>query len=84
MTVSAIDGKIRHKYRPRGSQAELWERTDKEILMSGPAGTGKSRACLEKLHFLALVYPNLRALLLRSIGLLDQTASTRDWPGDRV
>lgn len=36
-----------------------------EVLISGPAGTGKSLACLYKLHYLAVKVPGLRALLLR-------------------
>lgn len=36
-----------------------------EILLSGPAGTGKSVACLLKLHGAALSYPNSRHLILR-------------------
>jgi phage terminase large subunit len=38
---------------------------DPEVLLSGPAGTGKSRACLEKLHMLAGKFPGMRGLLLR-------------------
>lgn len=34
-------------------------------MVSGPAGTGKSRACLEKLHYLAESTPGLRALIVR-------------------
>lgn len=36
-----------------------------EILVSGPAGTGKSRACLEKLHAQAKKYPGMRGLIVR-------------------
>jgi phage terminase large subunit len=35
------------------------------VLISGPAGTGKSRGCLEKLHFLASKYPKMRGLIVR-------------------
>lgn len=35
------------------------------MLISGPAGTGKSRACLEKLHLLAELVPGFRGLILR-------------------
>jgi phage terminase large subunit len=34
-------------------------------LLSGPAGTGKSRACLEVLHFNATEYPGYRGLICR-------------------
>ncbi len=36
-----------------------------EVLLSGPAGTGKSRACLEKLLAAAVKYPGMRALIVR-------------------
>jgi PBSX family phage terminase large subunit len=35
------------------------------VLLAGPAGTGKSRACLEKLHVMALRYPGMRGLIVR-------------------
>jgi PBSX family phage terminase large subunit len=38
---------------------------DPEVLISGPAGTGKSRACLEKLLGCAVRYPGMRGLILR-------------------
>ncbi len=52
-------------YGARGAAAELWRSRDGELVLSGPAGTGKSRACLEKLHFCALKYPGMRALIVR-------------------
>lgn len=46
-----------------------------EILLSGPAGTGKSRACLEKLHVMALKYPGMRGLIVRkTLASLGSTA----------
>lgn len=33
--------------------------------MAGPAGTGKSRACLEKLHMMALMNPGMTGLIAR-------------------
>lgn len=44
-----------HEYAPRGSARTLMECRDGEVLVSGPAGTGKSRACLEKLLVCALI-----------------------------
>lgn len=35
------------------------------MLVSGPAGTGKSRACLEKLHLMCALNPGMRALITR-------------------
>lgn len=54
-----------HRYGPRGTCKTLFRAKDDEILMSGPAGTGKSRACLEKLNAMALKYPGMRGLIVR-------------------
>jgi len=54
-----------HRYRPRGRCAELFAYRGPEVLVSGPAGTGKSRACLEKLHAMALSNPGMRGLIVR-------------------
>src|SRR5438105_8088340 len=52
-------------YRPLGAAAELFRRRDPEVLLAGPAGTGKSRACLEKLHLCCTKYAGARALIVR-------------------
>lgn len=54
-----------HEYTPYGTAVEVYHSTDPELLVSGPAGTGKSRAILEKIHDLALHYPRIRALIVR-------------------
>lgn len=56
---------VRHEYTPRGTARELLLCRDPEVLVSGPVGTGKSRACLEKLHILALLHPGMRGLMVR-------------------
>jgi phage terminase large subunit len=38
---------------------------DHEVLLSGAAGTGKSRACLEKLHAAAMKNSGMRGLIIR-------------------
>lgn len=53
------------EYAPRGSQIRLITSLLPELVISGPAGTGKSRACLEKTNYLALQYPGMRALIVR-------------------
>lgn len=53
------------RYAPRGEARRLFECRDKEVLYEGPAGTGKSFACLWKLHLAALKYPGMRALMAR-------------------
>lgn len=52
-------------YQPHGAALTLFYSKVPELLLSGPAGTGKSRACLEKLHLCALKYPGMRGLIIR-------------------
>lgn len=63
MTVT--EDKLEHRYRPVGSAAGLFRHRGPEVLLSGAAGTGKSRACLEKLHMMAMINPGMRGLILR-------------------
>lgn len=56
---------LEHRYAPAGSALDLFKSKDPEVLLSGSAGTGKSRACLEKLHVMCLRYPGMRGLILR-------------------
>jgi PBSX family phage terminase large subunit len=56
------------RYEPHGSALEVFRRREPEVLMSGPAGTGKSRACLEKVHAMCLKNPGMRALAVRKTG----------------
>src|ERR1051326_5230566 len=53
------------RYEPRGACRDLLESQAPEIVISGPAGTGKSVACLYKLHWIATKVPKLRALIVR-------------------
>lgn len=53
------------RYEPRGAARLLFSARNPEVLLSGPAGTGKSRACLEKLHQMCLVNPFMRGLIVR-------------------
>ena len=52
-------------YEPRGACRTLMACRTGEVVVSGPAGTGKSRACLEKLHLQAEKYAGMRGLILR-------------------
>jgi PBSX family phage terminase large subunit len=49
----------------RGSLLDLQRNQAREVVCTGPAGTGKSIATLHKLHTNAEAYPNLRILILR-------------------
>lgn len=54
-----------HTYQPRGAALEVLRFRDAEVILSGPAGTGKSRACLEKMHLVALRNKDFRGLMVR-------------------
>ena len=53
------------RYEPRGAAKQLFKNRDSEVVMSGAAGTGKSLACLYRLHFAALQRPGIRCLIVR-------------------
>lgn len=52
-------------YKRYGAAHTMWRSGKPEVLLSGPAGTGKSRACLEKLYHCADKYPGMRGLICR-------------------
>lgn len=56
---------VEHRYRPRGACKKLFAERGDEVLLSGPAGTGKSRGCLEKLLLMAMLNDGMRGLILR-------------------
>lgn len=75
-TATAIRGSVlEHNYVARGGCLRIFSMKDAEVLISGPAGTGKSRACLEKVLMMCLRTPNLRAAILRkTLASLGSTA----------
>src|SRR4051812_6598418 len=52
-------------YRPYGGAERIFYDRSPEVVLSGPAGTGKSRAELEKLYLCACKYPGMRGLMAR-------------------
>lgn len=52
-------------YQPHGAIAELWLSKQHEIIVSGPAETGKTRGALEKLNALLWKYPKAQAAMVR-------------------
>lgn len=52
-------------YQALGAALQAWRSARREIVLAGPAGTGKSRAWLQKLHFCAQKYPGMRGLIVR-------------------
>ena len=49
----------------RGGNADAYNAREREILVEGPRGTGKTRTILEKLHNLCHEHPGLHALIVR-------------------
>lgn len=52
-------------YQPFGTAKAAIENTEPEVIVSGPAGTGKSRAVLEKIVSELQRFPGARALIVR-------------------
>lgn len=61
MSVATIE----ETYTPYGGNSELFDCTMPEVVLGGPAGTGKSRANLEYLNYWAMQYPGCRLLMVR-------------------
>src|SRR5262245_20158562 len=69
----AGDEKERH-YRPVGAARELMRTTAQEVLLAGPAGTGKSRACLEELNLICMQLPVRCAIVRKTRKSITQSA----------
>lgn len=66
LTTRIADGlSLTSRYRPYGGARELLRSEEPEVIIAGPAGTGKSRAALERIHSVATRYPGARLLILR-------------------
>ena len=52
-------------YHPKGAAREIFRCGSTEVLLEGPAGTGKTRAALEKAHIMAEHYDGCRILFMR-------------------
>jgi PBSX family phage terminase large subunit len=57
------------RYEPRGAARELFKERSSEVVIAGPAGTGKSLACLFRVHLAALHNPGIRCLIARKTGV---------------
>lgn len=62
MTLLANERKT---YRPKGAAMRLWNCNAPEVLIEGPAGTGKTLAVCAKSFALASAYPGVRILWVR-------------------
>lgn len=67
MTSAVLDkpSTLVHAYQPYGSAKEFFHSRDREVLLAGPAGTGKSRVAMEKLNLMALLNPGMRGIIVR-------------------
>lgn len=63
--VDHVPGPETKPYRPIGTLLELFKRRDRELVIEGPADTGKSRGCLEKLHAAMTKYAGARGAIIR-------------------
>lgn len=71
----ANEHKPKHRYQPFGTAIEAFRFKGPELLYAGPAGTGKSKCLLEKLHAMMLKYPGARGLIVRkTLASLGSTA----------
>ncbi len=52
-------------YRARGATRDLFYCRDSEVLLEGPAGTGKTRGVLEYVYWLCVTFPGIRVLFVR-------------------
>lgn len=57
------------EYEPRGAALELFRTRTSEVVLAGPAGTGKSLACLFRVHLVALANPGIRCLIVRKFAV---------------
>ena len=63
--TTAADSETVVRYEPRGAALELFRAKDSELVIAGPAGTGKSLAALFRVHLAALSNPGIRCLIVR-------------------
>jgi phage terminase large subunit len=75
---------LEHTVELRGAALELANNRAPELLISGAAGTGKSRAVLEKINLICLITPGTKALVLRQVARSLATSALRTWERDVI
>lgn len=68
MTAATLEPTV-VRYEPRGAALQLFKTRGSEVVIAGPAGTGKSLACLYRVHLAALQNPGVRALIVRKFAV---------------
>lgn len=80
MPASAVSPELKlHEFEPRGTCKEVFLDRSPELLITGPAGTGKSRALLEKIHFSCMLNANIRCLIVRKTHSSLQSSALVTW-----
>jgi PBSX family phage terminase large subunit len=70
--------------RTRGAARDLLRSRSPEVLIAGPAGTGKSFVCLAKLHLMALKNPGMKGLIVRKTAVSLTSSALKTWERDVV
>ena len=73
-----------HSVELRGAALELMNDRSPELLISGAAGTGKSRAVLEKINLICLLTPNTKWLIARKVARSLASSALRTWERDVI
>ncbi len=81
MSVASLSARrvVEHTFVPRGVIKQVMADRSPEILVAGPAGTGKSRGILEKLFLIAMKYPGCRILMLRLTSVSLSATGLQTW-----
>lgn len=73
-----------HTVELRGAALDMMNSRAPEVLISGAAGTGKSRAVLEKINLVCLLTSGVKALILRKTARSLATSALRTWERDVI
>ena len=67
MTFQVVELKPTERggFAPRGAAADLWRSKASEVIIAGPAETGKTWGCCQKLDALLWKYPGAQAVMVR-------------------
>lgn len=65
LTEATAPVQVSRKFTAYGQTAELFKAKDPQIIVSGPAETGKTMACLHLLDSLAWKYPGMQGAIIR-------------------
>jgi phage terminase large subunit len=64
-TILELPAGTKQAFQQYGGGLALWKCKDPEVIISGPAETGKTRTALEKLDALMWKYPGAQAIIVR-------------------